>query len=186
MTNDKFLAVGALAIFGTLAAGLLSTSKTLAGPNDTPLSLKTPAPVIHLASNLDEKDGLGWCIDTLGRGFATDLQTHSCKPQGGDVQFDFNAETGAIRSVAYPDYCVTLRPDGVPTDFGLATCAEGDPSQRFSYDAGTGALTPADTPGQCITAGAASRSAGPFMSRELVLAECATTDPELRRWVVKN
>lgn len=142
--------------------------------------------MIYLADNLDEKDGLGWCIDTLGRGFATDLQTHSCKPQGGDVQFGFEPETGAIRSVAFPEYCVTLRPNGEPTDFGLATCDDASATQRFAYDAQTGALTPKDAPDLCVAAGAASRSAGPFMSRALVLADCNATDASLRRWNVKN
>lgn len=89
----------------------------------TPPDLRTPPPVIHLADNLDEKDGLCWCIDTLGRGFSEDLQVHSCKPQGGDVQFSFLAETGSIRSVAYPGYCVTLRMQAEPTRFGLADWA---------------------------------------------------------------
>jgi len=148
--------------------------------------LRTPAPVIHLADNLEEKDGLGWCIDTLGRGFATDLQTHSCKPQGGDVQFSFEPETGAIRSVAFPEYCVTLRPDGVPTDFGLETCDDASASQQFAYDAEAGSLTPANASDRCMSAGAANRSAGPFMSRDLVLADCTSTDPDLRRWIIKN
>ncbi|MEP3045222.1 MAG: hypothetical protein ABJL55_04815 [Roseibium sp.] len=42
-----------------------------------PPVLQTPAPVIFLADNMDEKDDLGWCIDTLGRGFGERLQTHS-------------------------------------------------------------------------------------------------------------
>lgn len=171
--------------------GILASALTISCVSALPVvaeapNLRTPAPVIFLADNLNEKDGLGWCIDTLGRGFSTDLQTHSCKPQGGDVQFDFDTDTGAIRSAAFPDYCVTHRPGGQPTEFGLVTCDADDLLQRFAYDPETGALTPADAPDQCIAAGAASRSAGPFMSRELVLTDCADTDPDLRRWVVKN
>lgn len=150
------------------------------------LNLQTPAPVIHLAENLDEKDGLGWCIDTLGRGFSNDLQVHSCKPQGGDVQFAFEAETGAIRSVAFPEYCATHRPDAGPTDFGLVSCSADDPAQRFTYDTETGALSPAGMPTQCLAAGAASKSAGPFMSRDLLLSECDATEAALRRWVIRN
>ena len=44
-------------------------------------NIKTPSPVIHLKDNLDETDGLGWCIDTVGRGYAETLHAHSCKPQ---------------------------------------------------------------------------------------------------------
>ncbi|NRB29925.1 MAG: hypothetical protein HRU27_04945, partial [Rhizobiaceae bacterium] len=58
--------------------------------------LKTPSPVIYLADNLDEKDNLGWCIDTVGRGLSDRLHAHSCKPRGGDVQFKFDAQTGQI------------------------------------------------------------------------------------------
>ena len=35
-----------------------------------PPAIRTPAPVIYLADNLDEQDKLGWCIDTKGRGFS--------------------------------------------------------------------------------------------------------------------
>jgi hypothetical protein len=38
----------------------------------------------------------------------------------------------------------------------------------------------------CIAAGAASKSAGPFMSRNLELAPCASTDASLKQWVVKG
>ena len=54
-----------------------------------PPDMKSPTPVIHLADNLDEADNLGWCIDTFGRGLSDRLNAHSCKPQGGDVQFRY-------------------------------------------------------------------------------------------------
>ena len=57
-----------------------------------PPELQTPEPVIYLADNIDEQDALGWCIDTLGRGWSEQLQTHSCKPQGGDVQFAYDSD----------------------------------------------------------------------------------------------
>ncbi len=180
---------------GNIVAGLALAAGTVlaiwglesyAQADNPALALQTPSPVIHLAENLDEKDGLGWCIDTLGRGFSNNLQVHSCKPRGGDVQFAFTPETGEIRSVAFPDYCAVHRPDGEPTDFGLVPCDAGDPAQRFAFDAESGALSPAAAPDQCLTAGAASRSAGPFMSRELLLAECNATNPALRHWVILN
>ncbi|WP_299938391.1 ricin-type beta-trefoil lectin domain protein [uncultured Pelagimonas sp.] len=149
-------------------------------------NLRTPPPVIFLAENLDEKDQLGWCIDTLGRGFASDLQVHSCKPQGGDVQFSFEPETGFIRSVAFPDYCASLRTTGEPTDFALVTCDEAASEQRFDYDPESGAIHPKDRPEHCLSAGQASRSAGPFMSRVLELTDCETTEPALRHWIVRN
>ena len=50
--------------------------------------IRTPLPVIYLEDNLDEKDNLGYCIDTVGRGFAEKLHAHSCKPRG--VMFSLN------------------------------------------------------------------------------------------------
>ncbi|MBO6640444.1 MAG: ricin-type beta-trefoil lectin domain protein [Roseitalea sp.] len=146
-----------------------------------PPALQTPAPVIYLTDNLDEVDRLGWCIDTLGRGFAENLQAHSCKPQGGDVQFSFDGDSGLIRSVEFADYCMEFVPDAEPV-FALGTCAPDNPRQQFVYDTATEAISPADDPALCVTVGAESRAAGPFMSRDLLMVSCAETDPVLRSW----
>ena len=81
----------------------------------TPMSLqsgapdvRTPEPVIYLADNLDEKDSLGWCIDTVGKGFSERLHAHSCKPRGGDVQFDYQETTYRIVSVTFTGKCATF------------------------------------------------------------------------------
>lgn len=144
--------------------------------------VQTPAPVIHLADNLDEADGLGWCIDTVGRGYAEALHAHSCKAQGGDVQFRF--DEGRIRSVAYEGHCVTLHPTGVESPLGLAACDSADQNQRFAFVKGQ--ITPEAQPDHCVSVGATSRQAGPFMSRDLLLADCATTELNLRQWVIRN
>ena len=89
-------------------ATLLLSSLVTLSVNAAPPELQTPEPVIYLADNIDEKDELGWCIDTLGRGWSEQLQTHSCKPQGGDVQFSYNKETRQIASVEFPGKCATL------------------------------------------------------------------------------
>lgn len=161
-----------------VALSCLTTAAMAAAPD-----LQTKGPVIYLADNLDEKDNLGWCIDTLGRGFGDRLQTHSCKPQGGDVQFQFEADSGLIRSVAFPDHCMIHAPDGT-TDFGLVTCDAKQGTQRFDYDATSGQITPTSDAVSCVVAGEASKSAGPFMSRTLTLAPCMDTDDRLKRWVV--
>ncbi len=148
--------------------------------------VQTPAPVIHLQENLDEADGLGWCIDTVGRGYAEYLHAHSCKPRGGDVQFTLAAETGAIRSVAFPDKCVVALPEGARTVFGLANCDADDAAQRFAYDLNTLSLHDADDSTRCIAVGEDSRSAGPFMSRDLVWANCGSSDPHLRNWIIRD
>lgn len=148
--------------------------------------VQTPAPVIYLADNLDEADNLGWCIDTVGRGYSDRLHAHSCKPQGGDVQFAMEAEMGVIRSVAFPAECVVVLAEGSDTVFGLAECDPTETAQQFSFDGASGAITPATSTNQCMAVGETSRSAGPFMSRDLVLAECGTTDPTLRTWAYRD
>lgn len=151
-----------------------------------PPQVQTPSPVIYLADNLDEKDNLGWCIDTLGRGFAEKLQAHSCKPQGGDVQFSFDADTGRIASVPFEGKCMSLNAAKDPNvPFGLVDCVLDEPSQRFAYDSGTGHIHPAGDLNLCVAVAATSRSAGPFMSRDLTLVPCADTDAVLTKWVVK-
>jgi hypothetical protein len=148
-----------------------------------PPRLQTPSPVIYLADNLNEKDELGWCIDTLGRGFAERLQAHSCKPQGGDVQFSFDRQSGQIRSVAYPAYCMAHRPNDAST-FALVTCDAAATSQQFVYNSDVGTLQTAGDASTCLSVGENSRSAGPFMSRSLVLTDCEATERALREWVV--
>ncbi len=149
--------------------------------------LKTPAPVIYLADNLDEADKLGWCIDTQGRGFGENLHAHSCKPRGGDVQFTFDAVSGQIRSVAFDGKCMELiPPDNPAIVFGLRDCADSKKEQVFAFDPASGHITPGSKPGECVAAGAASRAAGPFMSRDLILAECETADPAVITWREKR
>lgn len=145
--------------------------------------LQTASPVIHLADNLDEKDALGWCIDTLGRGFGERLHAHSCKPTGGDVQFQFETDNGLIRSVAFSEYCMTVSPND-QTTFALDTCDATDSTQAFAYDTDTGWIRAVSDNTQCLAVGGESRSAGPFMSRELLFLPCADTPEQFIEWVV--
>jgi len=168
-----------------LSAFLLSSLVTLSANAATP-ELQTPAPVIYLADNIDEKDELGWCIDTLGRGWSEQLQTHSCKPQGGDVQFSYDKETRQIASVEFPGKCATLHETAAAgVSFDLLDCSSTSAAQLFIYNAETLEFMPEGDRSLCIAAGAESRSAGPFMSRDLELAPCASTDAKLKQWVVK-
>jgi len=183
---------GIRALFGSasnvswLAALLLSLLVTLPANAATP-DLQTPAPVIYLADNMDEKDNLGWCIDTLGRGWSEQLQTHSCKPQGGDVQFSYNKETRQIMSVEFQGKCASLHEaPAAGVSFDLLDCSATSAAQLFSYNAETLEFKPEGDRSLCIAAGAASKSAGPFMSRILELAPCASTDASLKQWVVKG
>ena len=142
--------------------------------------LKTPAPVIYLADNLDEERQLGWCIDTVGRGLSDRLHAHSCKPQGGDVQFKFDAATGWIASVAYFGKCAQY--DG-SLPLRLKDCDRSN-EQKFSYDAKALTFHPTADVSLCLAVGAESQSAGPFMSRSLEVAECHDIDDALKSWVI--
>ena len=143
-------------------------------------------PVIYLAENLDEADGLGWCIDTLGRGFAEQLQTHSCKPQGGDTQFRYDPETRQIQSVEFEGKCMALGvSDNAAVPFALLDCVSEDPTQQFGFNADTGRITLVSEPNTCVVAGAKSRSAGPFMSRDLTITACDRADPARATWLYR-
>lgn len=154
--------------------------------NAAPPELQAPSPVIYLADNLDEQDKLGWCIDTLGRGFSEQLQTHSCKPQGGDVQFSYNAGTQQIMSAEYANKCAELnQPAAAGVSFDLLDCSDST-EQKFLYNLSSMEFMPAADHSLCITAGGASQSAGPFMSRSLALAPCASTEESFKQWIVKG
>lgn len=168
-----------LAISALVFSAVASASPGFAAPPN----LQTPAPVIHLADNLGETSDLGWCIDTIGRGFADRLHAHSCKPGGGDVQFRLDRATGQIRSVAFEGKCVTYQPgDGVP--FGLLDCSADAVAQEFLWDPETGQFRPSAQPTACLAVGEAIRSAGPFLSRDLLVAQCADADPSRTTWAI--
>ena len=134
-----------------------------------PPDLKTPTPVVYLADNLDEQDNLGFCIDTVGRGFSERLHAHSCKPRGGDVQFDYDRKR--IVSATYAGKCATLQaPAAAGVSLGLLDCSEASAGQIFDYDVDAMEFRPGADRDLCLVVGAESRTAGPFMSRSLELA----------------
>ena len=162
----------------------LTLSTTFA--SSAPPDLKTPAPVIYLADNLDEKDRLGFCIDTVGRGLSDRLHAHSCKPQGGDVQFRFDSASGQIRSATFDNKCAALmEAPATGVKLALVDCANGD-EQRFTFATDSGEFHPVGRNDLCLAVGPASRTAGPFMARDLMLADCASTDAGLKRWIVAD
>ena len=168
---------------GTILWLFLLTVSAIAAP---PV-LQTPEPVIYLADNIDEQEELGWCIDTLGRGWSEQLQTHSCKPQGGDVQFAYDSEERRIVSVEFPGKCATFNESAsAGVSFDLLDCSSVSAIQSFIYDTETLEFTLEGDRSLCIAAGTESRTAGPYMARDLVLAPCASTDAALKQWVVKG
>ncbi|MEP0943872.1 MAG: ricin-type beta-trefoil lectin domain protein [Rhizobiaceae bacterium] len=168
----------AVSVFAVAAVAAAVAVAVAAEPD-----LKTPAPVIYLADNLDEKDNLGWCIDTVGRGLSDRLHAHSCKPRGGDVQFRFDGKTGQIQSATFDGKCAQLlNAAGNGVNMGLLDC--GGKGQAFTFDADSGEFRPKFDASLCLVVGANGRSAGPFMSRDLKLESCASTDPKFKRWVI--
>lgn len=178
--------------------GIVSTVKTLAhlvfllllglpAAYAEPPDIRTPAPVIYLADNLDEQDGLGWCIDTVGRGYGERLHAHSCKPRGGDVQFRYDKAARRIASATFSGKCTTLlAPAAAGVTLGLVDCADNATGQVFDYDKAAMEFRPGADATLCLVAGAASRSAGPYMSRELALAPCASTGAKFKQWRIKK
>ena len=155
--------------------------------NASPPDLKTPGPVIYLSDNLDEKDRLGWCIDTVGRGFSDRLHAHSCKPRGGDVQFFYNDKTRQITSATYRNKCATLdQPATAGTSLGLLDCSPASAQQLFTYHADASEFRVESDSALCLAVGKTSRSAGPFMSRDLILADCQSTQAEYKQWNIKD
>ena len=150
-----------------------------------PTKIQTPTPVIYLADNLGEKDNLGWCIDTLGRNFAERLQAHSCKPQGDDVQFSFDADTGQIQSVEYAEFCMAHQPNDEST-FALVTCNPNAIDQQFTYEPDSHTIRTAADENACVSVGESTRSADPFMSRKLLLSDCDMTDGLSKEWVISK
>ena len=151
-----------------------------------PPKVKTPAPVIFLADNLNEPENLGWCIDTKGRGFSEVLHAHSCKPHGGEGQFLFDQGSGQIKSIAFANKCATISSLAPSGTFGLYNCNVESASQIFKFNSQNGEFHPQDNTDLCITVGETSKSAGPFMSRKLYLARCDKTIGKFKKWVIKR
>lgn len=171
--------------FVTAPAAFLSAVIALPAIAAEP-DVKTPSPVIYLADNLDEKDNLGWCIDTVGRGLSDRLHAHSCKPRGGDVQFKFDVQSGQIQSATFDGLCAELlAPAAGGVKLGLLDCKNSD-LQSFAFDADSGEFRTKTNASMCLIVAESSRSAGPFMSRDLQLGSCVETDEKFKRWVIKT
>lgn len=150
-------------------------------------TIQTVGPVIHLADNLDEEAKLGWCIDTEGRGESDQLHTHSCKPTGDDVLFSYEPATGMITSATYAGKCMAYNaPDSAENPFGLIACDQTDPAQAFTYDATSMEIHLASNAAQCLTVAPAIDDAGPFQSRDLLVAACDSVEPVFKQWVIRE
>lgn len=170
--------------------GFIMMAAAVEGTRAASPDLQTPPPVIYLADNLDEQDRLGWCIDTVGRGFSDRLHAHSCKPgnrRHGDVQFRYNTDTRQIMSATYDGKCAELLGDpAVGGKLALLDCAANSGRQTFDFDTAKGEFRVGGDQSLCLAVAPTSRTAGPFMSRDLVLARCEAADEKYKRWVIKG
>ena len=81
-------------------------------------------------------DKLGWCIDTVGRGLSDKLHAHSCKPQGGDVQFSYNEDSLQIDSATYENKCAVIDGEvkaGTTLGLGLVECDTEAAEHQFVF-----------------------------------------------------
>jgi len=168
----------------------VSTASSTGAVTSNEPNVQTEPPVIYLADNLDEKDNLGWCIDTVGRGQSDRLHAHSCKPTGNspqssDVRFSYDAPSGQIKSVAFDNQCMIIADaTNVEIQFGLTDCDEANVAQQFTYDDSSSEIRPRDDATLCLTVARESRTAGPFMSRDLKLETCGEVPEEYKRWII--
>ena len=89
------------------------------------------------------------------------MHTHSCKPDGGDVQFYYNVETGQICTAEYIGSCLEMSGDPM-AGMSLSLMEDKTDSfeQKFIYDAESGEFRPDGDSILCLTAGAKSANAG--------------------------
>ena len=107
--------------------------------------------------------------------------------KAGTYNFPITIETLQIVSVEFAGKCATLHESAAAgVSFDLLDCSSESAEQKFIYNADTSEFMPESDQSLCIAAGSASKSAGPFMSRVLELAPCASTDTTLKQWVVKG
>jgi len=149
--------------------------------------IKTVGPIIYLADNLDEEASLGWCIDTDGRELTDLLHAHSCKPSGDDVLFTYSPDRGMIESATYAGLCMAFNaPGNAVNPFGLIACDETDLTQSFAYDEASMEIRLSADTAQCVTVSPTIDNAGPFQSRDLIVAACDTLEPAFKQWVVQE
>ncbi len=150
-------------------------------------TIQTEGPIIHLAENLDEAEMLGWCIDTEGRGQSDQLHAHSCKPTGDDVLFSYLPDSNMIQSATYDGVCMAYNaPKNAENPFGLIACDPEDEAQTLIYDEASMEMRLGTDETHCVTVSPTIDNAGPYQSRDLLLAACDTLEPSFKQWVIQE
>ena len=152
----------------------------------------TAAPYIVLSDNLDEPNGYGFCIDTLGAGQTDLAQTHSCKPHkadesrdyaGFDTRFSYNASTGQIESYPFEGVCMQALLGNTVTVFALLECSDNS-RQKFIYHDADQTLRLSEDKERCVSVASETEAAGPWVKRTLTLENCEEVDASLKQWSV--
>ncbi len=187
--------VGTPAPPATKAPGLPAPTATPVSP-PTRIYPQATAPdrfLIRLMDDLD--DPLGYCIDVRGFGAGirldADLQAHSCKSSGADDQaFAMTGDPGKS-SIVLLDYdvCLAVAEPEIGASILLIPCDEASAFQKFEWlSDGRLHLLAEHSDSQpmlCIgVAGGAGEPAGGrnHLRRDLMLRDCAETDPALLAW----
>ncbi|CZF81179.1 Ricin-type beta-trefoil lectin domain protein [Grimontia celer] len=157
-------------------------------------TVPNPGPYIVLSQNLDEPNGYGFCIDTLGRGKSDLVQTHTCKPekegvprdyQDNDARFSYDKESGQVKSWAFEGHCMqVLMADGWNV-FALLECSD-HPRQQFVFNSGDRTLRLNEDQSLCVIVDSKTQPAGPWVKRPLKLENCEKTEASLKQWTVKG
>ena len=156
-------------------------------------NVPTEAPYIVLDDNLDEPNGYGFCLDTMGAGQSELMHVHSCKPKtpkdsprnhrSHDVRFKYDSVTKQIRSYAYEGQCVqVILPKG-SSEFGLLDCSEHT-HQKFIYNQTEKTFRLESNPDECVAVDSKTVKAGPWVKRTLKLAKCNQTELALKQWLI--
>ncbi len=158
--------------------------------NAADLQVPSDAPYIVLSANLDEPNGYGFCMDTLGAGQSDLMQTHSCKPAkedqprsyaGNDTRFEYDEETMQIKSYPFEGYCMQALLTNTIAEFALLECSD-HPRQKFVYNDADKTLHLNEDQEKCVVVGVETLPAGPWVKRDLELLSCEEVDASLRQW----
>ena len=150
------------------------------------------APYVVLSDNLDEPNGFGFCMDTLGAGQSDLMQTHSCKPHkegetrdysGFDTRFSYDSTTGHIESYPFEGVCMQALLSNTTSVFALLECSDHS-RQKFVYNDTDLTIRLAEDPERCVSVASETEEAGPWVKRSLTLQNCEEVDASLKQWSV--
>jgi len=158
----------------------------------TALTLGVQTPYLRIDDNLEEPENLGFCVDLRGWNPVRfeDAQAHSCKPSGGraggGTDEEFEPRGGAIVGRADADgRCLQAKSATAGSGVDVPLCDGTEPLQRFSWQAATGTLR-LEASTLCLGVGDSLRAANSFWARDLILAECGTTDAKYITWRIEG